>query len=422
MFHKELFCISVLRFPYNWYFMSHKSCFVYLCSAFPIIGILCLTSVVLYICVMISLLLYFMFHKRCFVYLWWFPYNCILCFTRLFCISVFCFPYNWYFMYHKRCFVYLCYDFPIIGILRLVVLYICVWFPYNLYFMYHKRCFVYLCSAFPIIGILCFTSVVLYICVLLSLLWVFYISQALFCISLFCFPYYWYFMFHKRCFVYLCYDFPIICILCLTRVVLYICVLLSLLLVFYVSQALFCISVLWFPYNWYFMFHKVVLYICVLLSLLLYVSQALFCISLLWFPYYWYFMFHKSCFVYLCYDFPIIGILCITSVVLYICVMISLLLVFYVSQALFCISVLWFPYNLYFMFHKSCFVYLCSAFPIIGILCLTSVVLYICVMISLLLVFYVHKRCFVYLCYDFPIIGILCFTSVVLYICVMISP
>ena len=252
---------------------------------------------------------------------------------------------------------------------------------------------------------------------------VFYVSQALFCISVFCFPYYWYFMFHKRCFVYLCYDFPIIGILCFTSVVLYICVMISLWLIFYVSQALFCISVLWFPYNWYFMFHKrcfvylcydfpiigilyltrVVLYICVMISLLLY------------------FMFHKRCFVYLCYDFPIIGILCFTSVVLYICVMISLLLVFYVSQALFCISVLWFPYNLYFMFHKRCFVYLCYDFPIIGILCFTSVVLYICVMISLLLVFYVDKCCFVYLCYDFPIIGILCLTSVVLYICVMIS-
>jgi hypothetical protein len=133
--------------------------------------------------------------------------------------------------------------------------------------MYHKRCFAYLCSAFPIIGILCFTSVVLYMFVLLSLLLVFYVSQALFCISVF--------------------DFPIICILCLTRVVLYICVLLSLLLVWYVSQALFCIS-------------------------------------LLWFPYYWYFMYHKRCFVYLCYDFPIIGILCITRVVLYFCVLISL--------------------------------------------------------------------------------------------------
>ena len=309
--------------------MYHKRCFVYLCSAFPIMGILCFTSVVLYICVLLSLLLVFYVSQA------------------LFCISVLWFPYNWYFMFHKRCFVYLCYDFPII---------------------------------------------------------VFYVSQELFCIFVFCFLYYWYFMSHKRCFAYLCYDFP---------------------------------------HNWYFMFHKVVLYICVLLSLLLVfnVSQALFCISLLWFPYYWYFTFHKSCFVYLCYDFPIIGILCITSVVLYICVMISLLLVFYVSQALFCISVLWFPYNLYFMFHKSCFVYLCSAFPIIGILCITRVLLYICVMISLLLVFYVsqalfcifvlwfpynwyfmfHKRCFVYLCSAFPIIGMLCITSVALYIFAMIS-
>ena len=160
------------------------------------------------------------------------------------------------------------------------------------------------------------------------------------------------------------YDFPIICILCLTRVVLYICVLLSLLLVFYVSQALFCISVLWF--------HN-----CILCF------TRLFCISVLWFPYNLYFMFHKSCFVYLCYDFPIICILCLTRVVLYICVLLSLLLVFYVSQALFCISVLWFPYYWYFMFHKRCFVYLCYDFPIIGILCFTSVVLYICVMISL---------------------------------------
>jgi len=48
----------------------------------------------------------------------------------------------------------------------------------------------------------------------------------------------------------------------------------------------------------------------------------------------------KRCFVYLSYDFPIIDILCFTSVVLYICIMISLILVFYVSQALFCISVL----------------------------------------------------------------------------------
>ena len=101
------------------------------------------------------------------------------------------------------------------------------------------------------------------------------------------------------------------------------------------------------------------------------------------FPYYWYFMSHKRCFVYLCYDFPIIGILCFTKVVLCICVLLFLLLVFYVSQALFCISLLWFPYNWYFMFHKRCFVYLCYDFPIIYILCFTRVVLYICVMISL---------------------------------------
>jgi hypothetical protein len=68
-------------------------------------------------------------------------------------------------------------------------------------------------------------------------------------------------------------------------------------------------------------------------------------------------MFHKRCFVYLCYDFLIIDILCFTSVVLYICVMNFLQFVFYVSQALFCISVLWFPYNLYFMSHIFCFVY-----------------------------------------------------------------
>ena len=152
--------------------------------------------------------------------------------------------------------------------------------------MSHKRCFVYLCYDFPIIGILCFTSVVLYICVLLSLLLVFY------------FP-------HKSCFVYLCYDFPIIGILCITSVVLYICVMISLLLVFYVSQALFCISVLWFPYNLYFVFYKS-------------------CFVYLCFPYNWYFMYHKRCFVYLCYDFPIIVILCITRVVLYICVLLSL--------------------------------------------------------------------------------------------------
>ena len=155
-------------------------------------------------------------------------------------------------------------------------------------------------------------------------------------------------------------------------------------MVFYVSQALFCISVLWFPIIDILCFTSVVLYICVMISLLLvfYVSQALFCISVLWFPYNWYFMSHKRCFVYLCYDFPIIDILCFTSVVLYICVMISLLLIFYVSQALFCISVFWFPYNWYFMSHKRCFVYLCYDFPIIGILCLTSVVLYTCVMLS----------------------------------------
>ena len=175
---------------------------------------------------------------------------------------------------------------------------------------------------------------------------VFYVSQALFCIFVFCFPYYWYFMLHKPCFVYLCSAFPIIGILCITSVVLYIFVMISLLLVFCVSQALFCISLLWFPYNCYFMFHQ-------------------------------------RCFVYLCSAFLIIGILCFTSVVLYIFVMISPSLIFYVSQALFCIFVLWFPYNWYFMFHKSCFVYLCYDFPIIDILCFTSVVLYICVMISL---------------------------------------
>jgi hypothetical protein len=141
------------------------------------------------------------------------------------------------------------------------------WFPYNLYFISDKSCFVYLCSAFPIIGI--------------------FVSQALFCIFVFCFPYYWYF--------------------CLTSVVLYICVLLSLLLVFYVSQ-------------------RVVLYICVMISLwfIFYVSQELFCIFVFCFPYYWYLMSHNRCFVYLFYDFPIIGILCFTIVVLYIFVMISL--------------------------------------------------------------------------------------------------
>jgi hypothetical protein len=89
----------------------------------------------------------------------------------------------------------------------------------------------------------------------------------------------------------------------------------------------------------------------------------LFCIFLFCFPYYWYFMFHKRCFVHLCYDFPIIDILCFTL--------------------LFCVSVFCFPYNWYFISHKRCFVYLCYDFPIIGILCLTSVVLYICVMNSL---------------------------------------
>jgi hypothetical protein len=171
--------------------------------------------------------------------------------------------------------------------------------------MLHKRCFVYLCYDFFIIDILCFTSVVLYICVMISLLLVFYALQELFCIFVFCFPYNLYFLSHKRCFVYLCYDFPIICILCLTSVVLYICVMILPYFIFYVSQALFCISVLWFHYYWYFM------------------SQAFFCISVLWIPHNWYFMFHKRCFVYLCYDFPIIDILCFTSAVLYICAMIS---------------------------------------------------------------------------------------------------
>ena len=272
--------------------MYHKSCFVYLCYDFPIIGILSMTSVVLYIFVMISLLLVF--------YVW----------QVLFCISLLWFPYYWYFKYDNFCFVYLCYDFPIIGILCFtrVVLYICVLLSLLLVFYVWQVLFVYLCYDFPIIGILCFTSVVLYICVLL--------------------PYYWYFMSHKCCFVHLLYDFPKIGILCLTRVVLYICVLLSLLLVFYVSQGLFCISLLWFPYYWYFMFYK-----------------HSFCISVFCFPYYWYFMYDKCCFVYLCYDFPIIDILCFTRVVLYICFLLSLLLVFYVSQALFCISELWIPYN-----------------------------------------------------------------------------
>ena len=188
--------------------------------------------------------------------------------------------------------------------------------------MSHKRCFVYLCSAFPIIGILCITSVVLYIFVMISLLLVFYVSQALFCISVFWFPYYWYFMSHKRCFVYLCYDFPIIGILCLTSVVLYICVMIS--------------------HNWYFMFHK-------------------------------------RCFVYLCYDFPIIGILCFTRVVLYICVLLSLLLVFYVSQALFCISKI----NI-----------LCYDFPIIGILCFTRL---FCISVLWFPYYWYLCICFVYL-------------------------
>jgi hypothetical protein len=111
----------------------------------------------------------------------------------------------------KSCFVYLCYDFPIICILCLTFF-----------------CFVYLCSAFPIFGILCLTSVVLYICVMVSLFLVFYVSQRLFCLSVFCFPYNWYFMYHKCCFVYLGYDFPIISILRFTSVVLYICVMISL--------------------------------------------------------------------------------------------------------------------------------------------------------------------------------------------------
>jgi hypothetical protein len=115
----------------------------------------------------------------------------------------------------------------------------------------------------------------LYICVLFSLLLVFDVSQALFCISVFCFPYNWYFMFHKRCFVYLCYDYPIIDILCFTR--------------------LFCVSVLCSPYNWYFMYQKR----CFVF---------VFC-----FPYYWYLMSHKRCFVYLCYDFLLICILSFTK-------------------------------------------------------------------------------------------------------------
>jgi hypothetical protein len=106
-------------------------------------------------------------------------------------------------MYYKRCFVYLCYDFPIIDILcftrRFCISVFC--FPYYCYFLYHNRCFVYLYSVFPIVGILCFTSVVLYVFVLLSLLLVFYVSQALFCISVLWIPYNWYFISHKRCFV-----------------------------------------------------------------------------------------------------------------------------------------------------------------------------------------------------------------------------
>jgi hypothetical protein len=152
----------------------------------------------------------------------------------------------------------MCYDFPIIGILCFtsVVLYICVMISPLLIFYVSQGCFVYLCYALPIIGILCITSVVLY----------------------------------------LCSAFPIIGIWCLTSVVLYICIMISLWLVFYVSQALFCTSVLWFPHNWYIMFHKVVLCICVMISLLLifYISKALFCISVLWFPYNWYFMFQTT--------------------------------------------------------------------------------------------------------------------------------
>jgi hypothetical protein len=148
-----------------------------------------------------------MFHKCCFVYLCYdFPIIDILCFTRLFCVSVLCSPYNWYFMYHKRCFVFV----------------FC--FPYYWYLMSHKRCFVYLCYDFPIIDILCFTSVVLYICVMIFPYLIFYVSQALFCN--------------------MCYDFPIIGILGLTSVVLYICVMISLLLVFYVSSIVLYICVM----------------------------------------------------------------------------------------------------------------------------------------------------------------------------------
>ena len=212
-------------------------------------------------------------------------------------------------------------------------------------------------------------------------------------------------MLQKHCFVYLCYDFPIICILCFTKsCFVYLCYD-FLLFVFYVSQELFCISVLWIPYYWYFMSHK---------SCFVYLCSAFPIIGILCFT--------KSCFVYLCYDFPIICILCLTRVVLYICVLLSLLLVFDVSQALFCISVLWFPYNWYFMFHKHCFVHLCYDFPIIDILCFTRLFCISVLWFPYNWYFMSHKRCFVYLCYDFPIIGILFFTSVVLYICVMSSP
>jgi hypothetical protein len=151
-----------------------------------------------------------MFHKRCFVYLCYdFPIIDILCFTRLFCVSVLCSPYNWYFMYHKRCFVFV----------------FC--FPYYWYLMSHKRCFVYLCYDFPIIGILCFTSVVLYISVMISPSLIFYVSQG--------------------CFVYLCYALPIIVILCITSVVLYLCSAFPII-------GIFCLT-------------SVVLYICIMISL-----------------------------------------------------------------------------------------------------------------------------------------------------------
>jgi hypothetical protein len=147
-------------------------------------------------------------------------------------------------------------------------------------------------------------------------------------------------------------------------------------LIFYVSQALFCIFVLWFPYNWYLnhnkdiqnnacdtqntnnreiitkiykttlVIHKIPIigkaehrYTKQGLIIDILCFTRLLCISVLWFPYNWYFMYLKYCFVYRCSSFPIIGILCITSVVLYICVLLSLLLVFYASQALFCISI-----------------------------------------------------------------------------------